>query len=376
MRDRAHVEFPILQATDAAEARGDAWGALRLIERDLADREEEYFWRPERLERLLQLVTHGPALPRWATSRWILAQAAQTLDTSNRGRTRRAFEVTLGMRGDQVGGINEDVDRGAKILDHDWVFREVFLYELGGLQHFLSRVASADLVAGADGIHEWARTPMGGFRFLHEEPQTLTWLDLADDREVRSINLGTATMLEPGDCALGRLVPIAGGSMFEAAPLFVPEAVARSVAGDPPGWVATLSAACRGKGGGEQAIITSGHDFRLLTDVPEIVQQLVTLEVDEYLHGTPREIRTAADVDALDQGLIRAALEQQLPDTVLGHLPWPAVAATLLDPAVLADLGHNVAAADGPKFRRLAGLLGGPAGDMCPDLADEVEEAA
>ena len=368
IRARAHAEFPLLHATDAAEVRGDAWGALQLIARDLAHRGDEVFWRPDRVERLLQLAHLGPCRPRWATSRWILAQAAQALDNSTRVRTHRAFEITLGIRGEEVDV--DDIDRRAKILDHDWVFREVFLYELGGLQHFLSRIASADLVAGADRIHEWARAPMGGFRFLREEPLTLTWLDLADDSEVQSLNLGTATMLEPGDCAIGRLVTIDEGAMFETAPLLVPEPLARAVAEDPPGWVTLLAAVSR-----EQAIETSVRDFRTLTDVPKIVQDLVLLETAELLHGRPPQIERLADVDELEQGLLRAALEQQLPE-MHGSVPWPAVAATLLDPRVVASLADNVTLDDAPKFRLLSCRLGGPAGHLCLEVADELETRA
>jgi hypothetical protein len=365
---RAHAEFLLLHATDAAEVRGDAWGALQLIERDLARRGDEVFWRPDRVERLLQLAHLGPCRPRWATSRWILAQAAQALDDASRARTHRASEIALDVRGEQID--LDDIDRRAKILDHDWVFREVYLYELGALPHFLSRIASADLIAGADRIHEWARAPMGGFRFLREEPLTLTWLDLADDSEVQSLNLGTATMLEPGDCAIGRLVTIDEGAMFETAPLLVPEPLARAVAEDPLGWVTLLADVSR-----EQAIETSVRDFRTLTDVPKIVQDLVLLETAEQLHDRPPQIERLVDVDALEQGLLRAALEQQLPE-LHGSVPWPAVAATLLDPRVVASLADNVTADDAPKFRSLSCRLGGPAGNLCLEIADELETRA
>ncbi|MGZ8736305.1 MAG: hypothetical protein ACXWXO_02160 [Nocardioides sp.] len=164
--------------------------------------------------------------------------------------------------------------------------------------------------------------------------------------------------------------------MFEAAPLLVPETLARSVAGDPPGWVSLLITASRSTTGEEPTIVTSGYDFRLPTDVPEIVQQLVILEVNERLHGRRMPLEAIADLRSLQQGLVRAALDEQLPDNVLGLKPWPSVAATLLNPPVLTDLGDTARAADGSKFRRLACLLGGPAGEWCEALAAEVEEAA
>ena len=85
---------------------------------------------------------------------------------------------------------------------------------------------------------------MGGFRFVGETPLALTFVDLATGDEVTALNIGSATLLEEGDCAIGRLVPIEGGAMFESAPLFVPDAVAQQVADDPADWVAALAAGC------------------------------------------------------------------------------------------------------------------------------------
>lgn len=66
---RLMADLGILRAVDEAEARGDAHGALDLVLRDRRVRDDEGFWRPEKVRRLLQLTALGPLLPRWATSR-------------------------------------------------------------------------------------------------------------------------------------------------------------------------------------------------------------------------------------------------------------------------------------------------------------------
>jgi hypothetical protein len=174
-------------------------------------------------------------LPRWATSRWILEQAAQHLDKRGRQRALTAIDVAVETRGGERTLVGTDrFDARAKVVDHDWVHRQVLLYELGALEDFLIRVASPELVAGADRIHDWARAPMGAFRFVAETPRTLTWVELATGQEVTSTNVGSASLLLPDECAIGRLVPIDGGAMFETVPLFVPDDVAQRVADDPP----------------------------------------------------------------------------------------------------------------------------------------------
>jgi len=377
LRARAVAELPILQATDEAEARGDAWASLRLIERDLLRRGDEYFWRPERLERLAQLTGLASMLPRWATSRWILAQAAQCLDQRGRSRVLKALETAVAARGGEAALVGTDEhDAKAKVIDHDWLYRQVLLYELGRLQHFIGRVASPDLLAGADRIHDWARAAMGGFRLVEESPLTLTWSDLATGEDVETLNLGAASLLTPGDCVIGRLVPI-DGAMFESPPLFVPGHVAQQVADDPAEWVATVSDACLdAASAGECFPTTRGHDFRLLTDVPVVVQQVVALAVAEQTSGRANPLASAADLTALELGLVRAALDGQLADLELPCSPWPSVAATLSHPRVVSSLEQRLRASDGPKLVRLAPLLGGPAGDICLELACDLETVA
>ncbi len=71
-------------------------------------------------------------------------------------------------------------DQQCRVVDHDWVYRELFLYDLGALRHFLQRVATPDLLAGADRVAAWAASPMGGYRFVGGDATDVSWEDLAD----------------------------------------------------------------------------------------------------------------------------------------------------------------------------------------------------
>lgn len=369
------ADIRILRATDEAEARGDASGALDLIQHDLRLRQDDHFWRPERVTRLLQLSTLGPLLPAWATSRWVLAQAAQWVDESNRDRMGGAFAAAFRVGGFDPSRYRDELDLRTKILDHNWVFRQAFLFDLGGLRHFLDDVASPDLVEGADHIGDWVQSRMGAYQYVEGTPQRLTWLDLAEGSEADTANIGSATLLEPGDFCIGRLQPLREGRMFESAPLRVPERVARRIAVDPADWVATLAAARFDSGDGDECVSTNGHDFPLLTDVPGIVQQMVVMEVQRTVCGRDLD-DTSPDEDLVGLGLVRAAVEGRLGEEVLDISPWPVVAATILRPSVYLRLANSPEGADARDWRRLGSRVAGPAASLCRGLADLVEAAA
>ncbi len=371
----AFAEFRLLAATDAAEARGDAEGALEIIEKDLARRRGPDYWRPERLMRLAQLSMLGCMLPGWATSRWILAQAAQTLDETSRLRTRRAFEIAFATGSPEAVPARDDFDRRVKTMDRDWVFRQALLYEQGGLDHFVRNVASHDLLVAADRIDDWAHAPMGAYRLVREEPQTLRWLDVGTGEDVETLNIGAACLLAPGDCVLGRLVSIESGSMFESAPLPVPEDLALRVADAPADWVAAVSTACRTDEGDDLRKLIAINDFRLLTDVPTVLQTAVAWDVAQRSQPSPQP-ETFSDRRALHVGLVRAALDQRLGDGPEGLSCAPAVAAALLEPVVFSGLWATLRTVDAENLRRLAATLAGPAADLCRLLAVDLQATA
>ena len=285
-------------AADAAEARGDAQEALAIMEEHLATcQPDETFWRPWRIRRLIQISVLGPLLPRWVTSRWILAQALQHLDPAPRGiaktRLKRALDLAVELRGgaDTLIGVDA-TDAMCRVMDRDWVYRQLRLYELGTLHHFLQRAVASDLVAGADRIHDWATASMGGFRLQDRHPGTVRWVDLVTDDVIETANIGSAALAVPGDCVIGRMVPIEGGVMFEGAPMRVPEEVARQVADDPEHWMDALRSLPGGTA--NPAHQPTGDLTGLVSDVPSPVWQLCLYDATELR-------------DAVDQAIGRGA---------------------------------------------------------------------
>lgn len=77
------------------------------------------------------------------------------------------------------GGLGEsttggELDAHCTLVDHDWVYRQVYTYELGGLSRFVRSQATPERVALADRIHDWARAPMCALRLLERAPATTT----------------------------------------------------------------------------------------------------------------------------------------------------------------------------------------------------------
>lgn len=180
-------------AADEAEARGDALGTLDIIETFAAGPDGEFFWRPWRAKHLMQITILGPILPGWVISRWICNQALSSLHDGNRWRALRAFDVAVELRGGEENLPGRDAaDAYGRVVDRDWVYRQQLLYELGGLDFFVRRVASPSLVARADSIAEWGRAPMGGYQLVGSTADTVTWLDLASGEERLVPNVAAA----------------------------------------------------------------------------------------------------------------------------------------------------------------------------------------
>ena len=368
--------LPVIQAADQAEVRGDPAGALDVILSRLFAPDGSVFWRPERVRQLSQLCVLGPLLPRWATSRWVLSQALQVLDQPTRGRSRTALStaVRVGSGSGTLPGVDQ-LDANARVVDHDWVYRQLFLYELGGLDHFVRRIASPDLLAGADRIGEWAAAPMGAYLLVEETPRELAWEDLATGRDLRTINLGAATLTPPGYWALGRVVPTDEGAMFESAPLAVPEGAALDVARDRAGWVDAVAKACREEYPLEddEPCITGGFDFGLLTDVPGVTQHYL----QHLVTGAPhRDDPEGCDRPSLSADFVRAAMGDELELLDLGVSPWPSVAAALVEPNVSDQLLRNLTPADAEALRGLGARLPEPASSVCETLADILRAVA
>jgi hypothetical protein len=361
-------------AADDAEARGDAEAALAILSERPFGPDGRPFWRPWRVRYLTQLAGLGPLLPRWATSRWILAQALQSLHEESRDKARRALELAIELRGgeSELPGL-DDMDAKCKVMDHDWVYRQVFLYELGGLHDFLRRRASPDLVAGADRIREWARAPMGAYRLLDRAADVTTWEDLATGAEIGLANIGSGALVVPEEeRVIGRLVPVEGGSMFEAAPLVVTRGVAEQVAEDPVGWVDSLRAARDEVVGGEILKRGDHSGSGLLSDVPAVIWQYAVLDGRPI---PPASALTSVTAKGILE-LARVQLVTPFDDDPSDLDAWACLSAGLLEPGVSLALLEVMQPGDRGLLLQLAERLADPAAAVCSRLAESLGQAA
>jgi hypothetical protein len=366
-------------AADAAEARGEVEQALRIMESHPVDPRGRPFWRPWRLRRLRQLSELRAVLPAWATSRWLLELALQDIAPSGRDPGRRAMTAAIAARGGRpLPGVDE-IDARCKVMDHDWVYRHLYLYEHGGLSGFLHH-AAPELVAGADRVHEWATAPMRSLRLVSQSSQHVTWEDVGTTEQVTTLNTGCAALLLPGECALGRVVPIEHGAMFETAPLRVPGAVAAWVADEPAVWVDVL--AVHNRNHDLEPVRTHGlHEFGLLSDVPRLAWRQAAADVIEPGSPARKRFQRSPDVDPQAQALVAVALDPRThpvldaipPDRV--H-PWSCVAAALVEPGLASHLAPQLGAEDAERLRRLGDRLAEPASAVCRQLAAGLTTAA
>ena len=364
-RVRDLIALPVVQAVNEAESRGDVRGAIDLVERDLGRRHDAMgFWSPDRLTHLLQLWAYAGMLPGWATSRWVLHQAVRWLDASQRQRCLTALEATTRLVGEPEDGGPFDA---CQVMDHDWVYRQLVLYDLGGLQHFLDHVASPELLRDADHVQGWARAPMGGYRFEGRVGRSLRWSALADARPVATDDIGAATALRPGDHVIGRVVPVHGGVMFETAPLPVPPDVAVEVGRAPGSWTSALEGARHQVRSTTGRISTRVLSFPLLHDTPAAEWAWVAADV---AGETAEEALAWTEDDAVERhvAVVEAALADDL--RVRGAATPELVAASvLLEPEVFLELLRRSDVGASGEFARLGDRLAAPADAVCRFLA-------
>lgn len=365
-----------MMLADEAEARGDALGALDVMEAFSVGPDGQDFGRLSRAHYLFQIALLGPILPPWVISRWICNQALQCLDESSRDRMRRAVAVTVEVCGASDRPSREDeAGTHMRIVDQDWAYRQLFLYELGGLEFFVRRIAGSELLAKSDSINEWSRAPMGGYELVHEGTATATWRDLASGEHQMIADIGSGVFVAPGEHVIGRLVPTDGGPMFESRPLIVPQRLASAVAESPPDWLDLLRASRPEPG--EDPIITKGPDRdSLLSDVPAYTWQLALfgaadLGVEPGDEGFDSAVaRALLDVGAREMdGAERVRDENEVN-------VWPCLGTALLEPYVVAGLRDALRPSDHRLLHQLSQLLAEPAASLCREVARERFDAA
>ncbi|GEP33621.1 hypothetical protein NSZ01_13890 [Nocardioides szechwanensis] len=336
---------------DELETQADAAGALRVVEGMPLDSRGKVFWRPERTRRLRQLVLLGDAAPAWVWARWVVAQAAQ----STPGDVHRAMDLAVETRGgpSTLWGVDE-IDARAKVIDHDWVYRQLALHEYGGLATFVRRRASRMLLSRAQGIATWAGAPMGAYELVEESASHLTWRDVDADRLLTTLNLGGAVFCAPGAHVIGRVVASGGKSLFESAPLAVPPDVAEAVAASPTDWVDALAQGCDDYGPTLSLLVARLHRFDLLADAPSHVRNGRHSDLSLVLAAV------AGDLDLEDTDVPAA----------------PIVAAALLEPGTVEALDGLLVPSDAAALTWLGGVLAEPAGVVCQRLVAELSSAA
>jgi hypothetical protein len=354
-------------AVDDAERRGDAQRALRLMGERPMGPDGTPFWRPWRVERLTQVEMLGSALPRWAVSRWIAAQAHETLGGPGDRRRKRCEELALEIRGGLGGlSVHGDQDARCKLMDRDWIYRQLLLYELGGLSEFVRRHATPDLLAGSDRIHDWAKAPMSALRLVGRDAGTVIWEHVDSAERLELPNIGTAAMVVPGEHVLSRLVPIEAGVVLEGAPLVVPEGTAQQVAVDPSRWMEAIAAS-------RDDIVTSGFEQGLVSDVRQLAWQFVLLEPS---HPVPVASRLDAYLARRALALARECLEESTPPEEDEIDLWACLRAAVLNPPVVTRLLSVAKRGDRSIFEALSQRLAPPADVVCRRLMADLASAA
>lgn len=352
----------VMLAVSRAEADGDADEALRLMQAQAVDQDGRLFWRPCRFERLAQVLVLGPDLPAWAVSRWLVAQAHDALYPTRDRRRRRAEELAL----EAIGGLERvsrsgDTEARCQLVDRDWVYRQVFTYDLGGLARFVRSQAAPELVARADRIHDWAQAPMCGLRLESLTAGSVTWARLDTGELLEHANIGSALFVEVGESVLGRVVPVLGGTMLEGPPLVVPDEVAAAVAADPAVWLTAVREA-------RDELETASFEPGVLHDVPTPVWEAMLLQwpVRPALgqcsaHLARRALETARECLA----------SADSPDSPAIDL-WSCVLAALSSRSVVARVPDIATAEDVEVLRGLAEKMAPPADIVCRRLVDHL----
>lgn len=369
-------------AVDAAEALGDAEGALAIVEDMPVGADGRPWWRPERIRRLRQIVALGEDAPEWVIRRWVVAQAAQARPR----RPQQARDVAVRTRGgaSTLWGVDHE-DAMSKVVDHDWVYRQLVLHEHGGLAAFVERAATPALLGRAGDMRSWIGVPMGGFELLAEMSDRLLWRDLASTQTIETLNLGGAAMMAIGEAVLGRVVSAGDVHLFESAPLCVPIDVAREVAASPSGWVDVLGRACRDVHGEMLSLLIARmHHFDLLFDVPATLRRHLIEPPDPELRSD--QVGSGGNGTEYDVALVLAAMsgELQHPDDdrcMCGQCddarPVGAlVAAALLEPETLGALTPLLVSSDALALRFLEQTLVTPADVVCRRIRARLDAAA
>lgn len=320
---------------------------------------------------LTQLAALGTELPGWLWARWIAYQAVRCEDPdSETGKVQRlALKYAIEtFHEDQLADCHASGGDPVKVVSwvgaESWLFHQVLLHEMGGLERFVDEQVTGRLAEHAALARSWVGAPLGGYLIGPSLPGgRLRIEDLTGDSWTEVLDLGARDSASAG-WVLGRLVPSGIGDllMFDTAPIAVPEQVARDVAAAPRPWLRVKEALDEGRLV-ERAFMRT--DYELVTDVPSI--ELLRI-------GTPPADleRVTAQLRAGRDEIPRAAFRilRRAADGVADRTEAPRIAAAALQPAALADARRMlVRERQYDVWARWAALVHEPARGLLLDLA-------
>jgi hypothetical protein len=368
------ADFDLVRRSLAAERSGDARRALELHSSVPA-----FALRSRHHVLLTQLASLGDQLPEWVWARWIAYQAVRCEDPGSQTGEVQRLALTYAIEtfhedqlADCYANGGDPVRVGAWVASESWLFHQVLVHELGGLERFVHEHATGRLAEHAELARSWVEAPLSGFLVGPSLPGgRLCVEDLAAGGWSEVLDLGARECAGDGGWVLGRLVPSGVGdlSMFDMPPIAVPEHVARAVAGAPQPWTRVKEALDEGDLV-ERDFMRADHE--LTTDVLSIeLLRIGTAPAD--LERVTAQLRSGREeIPRAAFRILRRAAEGP-PD----HVGAPHVAAAVLQPGARADAGRMlVREGQHDAWAGWAELVHEPARSLLLGLADASRAAA
>lgn len=263
------AHFDLVAQSLAAERSGDAARALELHASVPA-----LNLRSRHNVLLTQLASLGDELPEWVWARWIAYQAVRCEDpgTSTGDLQRLALKYAIEtFHDDRLADCHADGGDPVRVLawvaSESWLFHQVLVHELGGLERFVDELATGRLAEHAALARSWVGARLSGYQVGASLPGgRLRVHDAAAGSWLEVLDLGARTHAGQDGWVLGRLVPSGVDDllMFDTPPIAVAEPVAREVAGAARPWTCLKEALDEGR-------LVERHfmrtDLELTTDV-------------------------------------------------------------------------------------------------------------
>jgi hypothetical protein len=362
------AHFDLVDQSLTAERSGDAARALELHASVPA-----LNLRSRHHVLLTQLASLGDELPDWVWARWIAYQATRCEDPDTETGTMQRLALKYAMEtfhDDQLADCHADggdpVRVVSRVLGESWLFHQVLVHEMGGLERFVDEVATGRLAQHSALARSWAGARLSGFLVGPSLPGgRLCVEDLAAGSRTEVLDLGARANAGDGGWALGRLVPSGVGDlmMFESPPIAVPEHLARDVAASPQPWTCIKQVLDAGdlvdrdfmRGDHELVTDVLGLELLRIGTAPGDLER-----VTAQLHSGRDEIPRAAF------RILRRAADGEIPDSDAPH-----VAAAVLQPGARAD-ARRMLVREGQYdvWARWAALVHPPARGLLLDLAE------